>query len=311
MSRYVKVSAVSFPDYFTPSGTGGPEEWVSQVTQMLDACMEPVLPEQPDLIVFPEVCDRVIHVPLEQRLAYFEARGERILHHFEEAARRYHCNIAYPYDRRIAPGRYYNSLRLINRDGGTDGIYNKNYVVPNEFEEGYLMYGADAPVIRTDFGKAAGVICFDLNFEELRNRYRDQKPELLIFSSMFHGGVLQQVWATVCRCFLVGSVRGLPCTVVDPLGRVVASSTNYSRYVTSVINLDYELVHLDHHAAKLRAAKEKYKTGIKITDPGHMAYVMLSSESEDVTAAQVLEEFEIEPLDRYLERAARLRQSNL
>jgi hypothetical protein len=154
-------------------------------------------------------------------------------------------------------------------------------------------------------------ICFDLNFDELRLKYVKEKPDLIIFSSMYHGGVAQNIWAYTCRSWFVASVyRQTPSQIRNPMGEVVASSTNYFDYTVSRINLDCRLVHLDYNRDKLRALKEKYGPTVTISDPGELASVLVTSENDKVTVDQMIKEFGIELLDDYLDRARAFRLSN-
>ena len=76
-----------------------------------------------------------------------------------------------------------------------------------KIEKGSLC-GKDAPVFECDFGRVAFAICFDLNFDELRLKYVKAKPDLIIFSSMYHGGLMQAYWAYSCRAYFVGAIAG-------------------------------------------------------------------------------------------------------
>jgi hypothetical protein len=188
-------------------------------------------------------------------------------------------------------GSLRNSSVMLDRKGNVAGIYNKNHVTMGENIQSGILYGSHAPVIDCDFGRVAFAICFDLNFDRLRLKYAKDKPDLIIFSSVYHGGLMQAYWAYSCRCHFVSAVAGLPCQIYDPLGELVASSTNYFDFVTTTVNLDCRLAHLDYNWGRLRKMKEKYGTKVKIKDPGHLGSVLIS------------EEFDIELLDDYFKRA--------
>ena len=68
------------------------------------------------------------------------------------------------------------------------------------------------------------------------------------------------------------------------------------------INTDYEVVHLDYNWDKIRAARKKYGKRIRVSDPGYIGAVLVYSEDPDITAAQMVDEFEIERLDDYFNR---------
>jgi hypothetical protein len=96
--------------------------------------------------------------------------------------------------------------------------------------------------------------------------------------------------------------------VIDPLGRTVATTTNYYDHVTTTVNLDCCLVHLDNHWEKLEALKRAYGPEVSILDPGYLGPVLVSSESPERSVGQLLAEFAIEPLDDYFERARAVRR---
>jgi predicted amidohydrolase len=263
-----------------------------------------VLPDRPDLIVVPEACDRPGGFPLDKRLKYYQVRKRQIQDFFAKVAKENNCYIVYSAAREMKDGTWRNSSILIDRKGNVAGIYNKNHPTIGEIEEGILC-GRDAPIIECDFGRVAFAICFDLNFDELRLQYVKAKPDLIIFSSMYHGGLMQTYWAYSCRCHFVGAIAGraTPSEIRNPLGRVVASNTNYFDFAVATVNLDCALVHLDYNWERLRKLKAKYGPKVKITDPGCLGAVLVSSENEKISVEEMVKEFEIERLDDYMARA--------
>ena len=121
----------------------------------------------------------------------------------------------------------------------------------------------------------------------------------------------QTDWAYACRAHLVSAIAGQSSHVIDPLGRIVASTTNYFDRVTQAVNLDARLAHLDYHWEKLEALKAKYGREVSIVDPGFLGAVLIRSETPARTAEQLLAEFEIEPLDAYFDRARATRERYL
>ena len=120
-------------------------------------------------------------------------------------AREHKCYIAYSAARQVEDGSWRNSTQMIDRNGAIVGIYNKNHVVIEETTVSGILCGKEAPVFECDFGTVACVICFDLNFDELRLKYGAVQPDIILFSSMYHGGLMQQYWPTAAVHFL--SVR--------------------------------------------------------------------------------------------------------
>lgn len=308
MANYVTISCLGPRPLAVPADVTD-EEAIARMIAHWQAQLDRVLPDRPDLIVLPEACDRPdpLGFPLERRLSYYRARKDRIRDFFADAARRHGCYIVYPAHVEADDGMWLNELQLIDRTGGVTGVYVKNHLTPDEHAKTNILYGREAPIFECDFGRVAPAICFDLNFEELLRRYAAAKPDLIVFPSMYHGGLMQGYWAYACRSYFAGAVAGAPCTIVTPLGETAASSTNYYSFITSRVNLDYVVLHIDENDAKFPAIKRKYGPSVVIHDPGYLGCVLLTSESEDFTADDIVAEFGLELLDDYFARADRSR----
>ncbi len=262
-----------------------------------------VLGHRPDLIVLPECSDRFPALSLPERLEYYSYRGEQMLAFHSDFARENHCWIAYSAVRCLADGSRRNSTYLLDRAGRVTGIYDKNYPVPEETQAQNILPGKDISVVPTEFGKVGMAICFDLNYQELIERYAAARPQLLLFSSMYHGGLMQSYWAYHCQSYFVGCVANAECTIISPLGEMLAHSSNYFHYVSAEINLDYAIVHLDRNWKKIQDAKNKYGRGVSIFEPGKLGVVQVTSEMPEVSAAQIIQEFAITPWDDYYAEA--------
>jgi 1-phosphofructokinase family hexose kinase len=211
MARYVKVSSVSVKDGVNYSGDPS-RDLKLETDRMIDSwnrLLSRVLPEKPDLIVLPEACDRYHNYPLSRRLEYYEVRGDRLLRFFKEKAYENSCYIAYSAVRKLEDGTYRNTTQLIDRKGEIAGLYNKNHPTIGETEDGKILPGKDARVIPCDFGKVACAICFDLNFDPLWEKYKPQKPDIVLFSSAYHGGLMQNYRAYQLRSYFIGSIMNL------------------------------------------------------------------------------------------------------
>lgn len=310
MSRYVKIGAAGFSlkkgDY-----NWGMERLIGEMRLYLEENLSPVLDDKPDLIVLPEVCDEYGNFTDQQCLEYYEAKEDYFLYFFQRMAAERRVHIAYPTMRKMPDGTFRNATYLIDAAGKLLGVYHKNYSVIHPGCAYQTLSGRDATVFETECGRCACVTCFDLNFEELCFKYKKQKPELLLFSSLFHGGILQNYWAYTLRSYLIGAVAGLECSIISPVGEKLFRSTNYFHYLTGTINLDYTVIHLDNHFEKLSQIKRKYGDTVRISDPGHLGCVMLTSESERFSINKIAEEFELEALDDYLNRSRIYREATL
>lgn len=297
MSRNVRISVIANSGLANVPGT------LESMLEYLRNEVEQVLPDKPDLIVFPEACDRCVSFSEDQQKAWYMLRGDRIRDFFSQIARENRCYIAYSAIRYLSTEvehPFRNSTQIIGRDGVVVGMYDKNHLVPLEYDEREVAYGTEAEIIELDFGRVACIICFDLNFNSLLERYAAQKPDLIVFSSFYHGGIKQLEWASRCRSYFVGAIDHDQSRILDAFGTEIASTTNYQDYVTASINLDSTVVHLDRNREKINAAKKKYGPFLQVFDPGHYGSVRLSYEGTDKTIMDIVQEFGMLLLDDYL-----------
>lgn len=301
MSRYVRVSTVAPQPPAGDPGTG--QAAVEQMIGFWRGRLEQVLPDRPDLILVPEACDRYAAHDLRQRQAYYRTRGDQVREFFAAVAREQACHIAYSAARLLPDDTWRNSTQLIGPQGQVLGVYDKNHpTIPENAEDGILA-GREPLVVECGFGRVGCAICFDLNFDSLRERYAHARPDLMLFSSVYHGGLMQAYWAYSCRAHFAAAVAHLPSAILSPVGQVLACTTNYFDFATAVVNLDCAVAHLDFNWERLRAMKEKYGPEVSVCDPGHLASVLISSETPDRTIQDLVAEFGIELLDDYLARS--------
>lgn len=310
-SREVKVATIGavIPGYQNRTDM---ENVVKEIVKFWDNQIRQVLPDRPDLILLPEFFDMPAGYSTSVQEEFIKVRGNQIQDFIADIARQNNCYIAFGTLLRDENGNLRNSAVLIDRKGKQVGVYHKNFPTIGEIESGILP-GTETPVFECDFGKVGMAICFDLNFEELRNRFAAQQPDLMLFPSMYHGGHMQSNWAYACRSFFVGAIsgRGTLSQVRDPLGEIIASTTNYNNYVTAGINLNSRLVHLGYNDGKLRALKKKYGSRIDIKDPGNLGPVLVTSRDGSLEIDQVLKEFEIENMHDYYNRSRAVRSKHL
>ena len=299
MSNHVVVTCVSYAPI-----SGSDEEVVERTHEDLKGLVRRAArATRPDLVVLPETICRTFDE---------EVPGGPTCQLLAGLAREHGCYVTVPvHQKEACTGAVYNVLGLLDRQGELAGVYRKYIPVYPEFDHG-TRPGPGAHLIDTDFGPVGGVICFDLNFGELRARYKQLKPRLLLFSSMYHGGLVQNFWALDVQAFFAGSVyRGTPCSIIDPQGTTLAESNNYLPWASARINLDYEMVHLDRNQARYDEIHRKYGDAVRIVTTGQVGTSVLYSEAEERTAADIVEEFELIRLDDYFDWSRKLRAEHL
>lgn len=314
MARFAKISILSFEHYPIEPGEVDYEYYKEKIKAVLRKKIEQVLPDRPDLIILPECCNRVDAFSPQQRLEFYHYVGDDMQKMMADIAKKHKVNIAYSAVRCVEDDRFpfRNSTVFFDRHGEVVGIYDKNHLVPEENSVYKIGYG-DIPqkLIELDIGKIAPAICFDLNFNELLERYIKMKPDLIVFSSAFCGNVIQNIWAYRCRAYFAGAIGAHQNgRIITPFGEIIARTTDNTEYATCKINLDYEIVHIDCNTEKLEAAKEKYREGFIVRDPGGVGCVIIESAIEGKTVDDIINEFGIERMDDYYNRARKHRDEN-
>ncbi|HEU4609427.1 MAG TPA: carbon-nitrogen hydrolase family protein [Chitinophagaceae bacterium] len=309
-SRHVTIAAIGTAPRASAS-TASPA-MVAEVIAFWERQLKQVWPSSPDLVLLPEAADRPSGLSIAEQFHYFRLRGDEVLDFFRRQAAAHHCYIALGTKRQSEDSSWHNSVIIIDREGKTKGIYNKNFPTLDEIQAG-IRPADEAPVFDLDFGRVACAICFDLNFHELLDRYSCQHPDLILFSSVYHGGPEQDSWAYGCRSYFVSAVAdpGIASEIKNPLGEVVASSTNYFHYTVATINLDFRLAHLDYNWERLAALQSKYGGRVTVHDPGKLGSVLIYSNDPALATDDLVREFHIELLDDYFSRARRLRLASI
>ena len=306
MSRKIRVTSISAP-HLVYNGSEDYRAIANTAADYIEGHIRKVLCRNNDLIVLPEVYDRPGGISRDKAKIYYAERGNIVLDRVKSIAKENKVNIVFSAIMDGGDGYMRNRQVFINRDGEEDGIYDKNHLVWEEHTESNAAFGKSASLVNMDFGKVGGVICYDLNFDELREQYVKLKPEVLCFSSMYHGGYVARNWAYTCRSYFIGCVSQRQGYIINPLGEVIAESNNYTDYLTAELNLDYVIAHIDYNWAKFQAMQEKYGHLVKVEVPKGLGCVMITSESEEVSAKDMAKEFDIELLDDLFARGRRQR----
>jgi predicted amidohydrolase len=284
MSSYIKISTLA-SQYIHADHS-------DQIISHLNRDIDKILPDKPDLIVLPELCDIPVNYRNKKIGDYLTRSHDSLFDYFSNTAAKNSTNIIWPTVIEDN-GLLFNTAFHINRNGEIVKRYDKIFTTSREYSEMNIVSGSEPVVFETDIGRIGCIICFDINFEELRDSYRALSLDIMVFPSMFHGSFLQKVWAYACQSYFVSSVGGLESLVVSPIGDILARSTNYTPYVTARINLDFIVAGLGHNSQKFEKLKKKYGEKVKIHDPGYLSTVLITAETADLSAESIGTEFDI------------------
>ena len=215
--RPIRVATVS---HRPTAGADGPEG-IDRLMKGAEVYIERAARMGADLVAFTECYPQLA---LSDLFHHAEPSEGGTLDRARELARRHKLYLVWPrleYD----PDRgMRNTSILIGREGEVVGRYDKMFPTVGEMEKG-VVPGTDAPCFETDFGRVGLLICFDLNFEEVRDSLARGKPDVVVFSSMYRGGLQAQALAYQLRSFVVTSICTELGLIIDRCGRVLKEST--------------------------------------------------------------------------------------
>ena len=304
--RKIRVACVG-ENHLGYKGTSNLTSLIKGAADFIECQITSTLCERPDLVVLPEVYDRYGGMDRKLGNEYYAERGNYIYDRVKSVAKNNNINIVFSAVMDGGDGYMRNRQMFIGRDGEEKGIYDKNHLVWEEHTQSNIAFGDDPKLIELDIGKLGGVICYDLNFDELREKYVKLKPELLCFSSMYHGGYLARHWAYTNRCYFAASVQQRQGYIINPLGEIIAEQNPYISYVAQDINLDYVVAHLDYNWSKKQEIKAKYGELVDIRVPRGLGCFLITSNNPEKSAYSMAKEFEIELVDELFARGRKQR----
>jgi predicted amidohydrolase len=201
-----------------------------------------------------------------------------------------------------------NTSILVDRTGAVVGRYDKMFPTVTELEKGVIP-GTEVPCFETDIGRIGMLICFDLNFVEAHESLARGKPDVVVFSSMYRGGLQAQALAFELGAFVVTSISSELGLVIDRCGRVLKEAT-YEALAVAPINTNSVALHMDFNRDKMDAMLAKY--GPSLTFDYHTReafYVIESTGDRDIS--ELVKEFDLETADRYFARSRSMREQAL
>jgi predicted amidohydrolase len=258
-----------------------------------------------ELVAFPEVYPQLA---LTDLFHHAEPADGGTLDQVRDLARRHKLFIVWP-RLEYEPSRgLRNTAILVDRSGEVLGRYDKMYPTPSELEKG-VVPGTHAPTFETDLGRVAMLICFDLNFSEVRQALKRGRPDIVVFSSMYRGGLQAQSLAFEVGAFVLTAIAAELGLVIDRCGRIIKEAT-YETLGVATVNTNSVALHMDYNWGKMDTMLAKYAPALTFDYHTREAYYVIEYTAErDVQ--ELVKEFDLEPADTYLERSRRLRSESL
>lgn len=317
MAKYAKIVGLCFETVANNLEVKDVSCYKEKIKDRIMTQLNNCLCENPDLIITPECCNRVGEWTSAQKQDFYRIYGDEFQKMISDFAKEHKVNVAYACGRYLDDGSEYpyrNSVVYYDRNGEVAGIYDKNLLVPGEHTVTKIGFGElPEKLIQLDIGSVATAICFDLHDERLLDRYAELQPDLIVFSSFFTGNTWREMWALRCRAYMASSiVPHMNGRFIDPLGSLLATSNDVTRYWAYKVNLDYKVIHSDGNedwrSDKLSRAKAKYGDGFDFYGPTGTGCRVIQCNMEDKTIDDIIKEFEIETYEEYFGRAKALRK---
>jgi predicted amidohydrolase len=308
MSRPATIASLSF--------RADAAETVADALAAAEQRIDVVAGARPDLLALPEA---FIHSCRQCRRSpngvfdFAEPLDGPTVSRMAERARQHRCYIAAPLIRLGDDGERYNSIVMLDRRGEIVAVYDKLYPTAPEMAVGSAVMPGDRPVIAdTDFGRVGLAICFDLNFDDLRRQYLEVGVELLVFCSMFHGGLLTRARAALNRCYLVSSISGDGSRVVDPLGRVLNECyVQEGGTLVQRIDLDYLVLHVACNVRVLDELMRRYGERIDLSVHSREAAMLLTCRDPALSVEEIRREVDLEEFSELLGRSVAARRRRI
>ena len=303
MSRKVRVATVAL------LGVGGPTAEHNRAR--IVTLIEQAAAEKPDIICLPETF-------LEQGVAFGDLASVAeplpglTTDLVAALARKVGCYIICPLTA-LHDGKYTNDAVLLDRQGQIAGVYSKIHPVVEgaEFQslEKGITPGTEATVFTTDFGRIGMQICFDINWPEGWVQLKRQGAEIVFWSSAYDGGKHLSAHAWIQHYYAVSAVKSRYARIIGIMGEVLAATGTHDPIVAQTIDLDVGLFHCDFNGVQIPLIRTRYGAEVTIKVWHEEGLFTIESNDQDLSVAEIMEEFALDPLEAYLERNERLQDA--
>ena len=303
MSRKVRVATVSY------LYQGGPT--VEDNRERMRGLIEQAVAEKPDIVALPEtfVTQGVDYASPDE---VAEPVPGPTVDMVAEYAREHGCYIICPLIG-VHGDKYMNDAVLIDRQGEVVGIYAKIHPVVqgsafDSLELG-VTPGSEVPVFETDFGRIGIQICFDVMYPEPWAELKAKGAEMVFWCSAYDGGKHLGIYAWQHRYYVVSAVQSRHARVIDIMGDTPAKSGWHDPVLAYTVNLDVGLFHCDFNGSVIPDIRKTYGPDVTIKTWHEEGLFTLETNREDLSVADIVAAFKLDPLDDYLARNAVLQDA--
>ncbi len=269
-----------------------------QRSERIFSLLEKALAAGPDIVLLPEAC-WAYGVPWQEWKTEAEPRDGARVRRIAGLARRASCYIAVPIFE-IRRGSIFNSMLLIDRRGRIVWHYDKLFLTESERRLNFRP-GRRALPFDADFGRVGAAICFDLNFEELAVHWHRMNAAVILFPSMFRAGRLLESWALRSGAYVISAASAEGSRIVDPLGRTLARSGNYSPVISCELPRSFAVMHIDRNESAWPEMHKRYGSRIRLEVASEEGRFILESRDRRLPVELLISRHGLQPLQRYLD----------
>jgi hypothetical protein len=165
-------------------------------------------------------------------------------------------------------------------------------------------------VFDTDFGRIGVAICFDIGWPEHWAALAGQGARLIVWPSAYDGGFPLQMYAWTHFCYIVSSVWGYHSKVIDVTGRVLTSTSRWSRLALQRVDLEKEVFHIDDQVQKLAQVQARLGAGVTVEAFSEENVFTVESHDPAWPLARIKQEFRLENFRDYHARATRVQEEH-
>jgi beta-ureidopropionase len=295
MPRKVRIAAIAM-------GAGGPT--VTANRARMAGLIEQALAEKPDILAIPE---SFTLVGLEE--SRLEEMAEEVpgptLAMVSAYARQQRVYILCPILARRPDGLHIEAF-LLDRAGEIVGSYQKRHPVVEGSDYRQVEFGSrpgsQVPVFDTDFGRIGVQICFDIEYRDGWEALEQAGAELIFWLSAYDGGRGLSVKAWNQHCYIASAVQTRYARILDIMGETLAISGAHDPIAACTIDLDIALLHMDFNKSQIQAMRAKYGPDISMRMYHEENYFTLQTNRPDLHLADVIREFQLDPLKDYRRR---------
>lgn len=269
-----------------------------QRSERIFSLLEGALASGPDIVLLPEAC-WAYGLPWQEWTAEAEPRDGSRIRHIAGMARRARSYIAVPIFE-IRRGSIFNTMLLIDRRGRIVWHYDKLFLTESERRLNFRPGRAAVP-FDADFGRVGAAICFDLNFEELAAHWHRMHASVILFPSMFRAGRLLESWALRAGAYMISAASAEGSRIVDPLGRTLARSGNYSPVITCELPRSFAVLHIDRNESAWSEMQRRYGSRIHLEVASEEGRFILESRDRRLPVELLIRRHSLVPLRDYLD----------